>query len=339
MMTTLSPLSYGSTRMLLHYALALKAAGHDVDVAYEVAPSQEERVRNSILPELESNGIVAIHVPRLSWAVIPIPGDRLTQVVRSRKSELIIASQLRDAAAAMSVARRCRVRGIVFAQGAAFFRGSAPVRLMKKRLYQKAVRKIATKVICVASGVQTRLIQFLQVPGEKTIVIPNGLDLEDVPCADSRHRPEVRSEFGLGSDDFMFLNIGRFDRVKGLDILVKAVHHLVNGKHELPRENFKVVIAAEAYSRLTAACRDDLFAMIEQLQVGDRFQFVGFREDCNRLLQAADCFVLPSRTEGLPLVVLEAFAAQCPVIMSEYGERFSGFRNNMDGVYVPVEAP
>jgi len=333
-MTTMSPLSYGATRMLLHYATALKTAGHEVTVAYEIAPPKSADADESILPDLESQNIQTVHVPRLSWAVMPIVGNGLTDVARSQACDMIVSCQLRDAAGAMSVARRCGIPGLVLAQGAAIFRGSAPVRFFKKFLYRRALRVDAEKVICVAPGVRNRIVQYLRVPVEKATVILNGLDLDSIPEQNPQHRLDVRAEFGLKDNQFIFLNIGRFDPVKGLDILASAVHKLVSAADKPPE--FTIMIAAEAYSQLTAGYRDQIYEMIERLGVQSYFRFIGFRKDCNRLLQAADCFVLPSRTEGLPLVVLEAFAARCPVILSEYGERFSKFQNNADGVYVPV---
>jgi glycosyltransferase involved in cell wall biosynthesis len=57
-----------------------------------------------------------------------------------------------------------------------------------------------------------------------------------------------------------------------------------------------------------------LRAMIQKLALGDRVRVLGQRSDAPQLLRAADCFLLPSTSEGLPLSVLEAQASKVPVL-------------------------
>ena len=54
------------------------------------------------------------------------------------------------------------------------------------------------------------------------------------------------------------------------------------------------------------------------LGIGDKVVFAGSRTDANELLSAMDVFALPSRFEGLPLVLIEAQAAQLPCVVSDH---------------------
>ncbi len=335
LMTTIRTFAYGSNRMLFHYATALRAAGHDVVVAYEQLPSEDDAETASILPELNAAGIETRHVPQIALAAAPLLGTALIAAVRKYGSQLVISNQLRDAAGAMATARKCGIPGVAFAQGLPYFQGNPVARRCKELLYRHALRSQATRIICVAPAIQRQLTERFNIHNDKICTILNGLDLRSVPLLDPEHRASVRSELGFSHDEFVFLNIGRFDRVKGLDILVEAVREMTR-TGPVP---FKVIIAADANSPRAVECRGTIVELIEQSNLQTVFVLPGFRDDCNRLLQASDCFLLPSRSEGLPLTVLEAFAAECPVIMSEYGERFDAFHNGTDGVYVPVEDP
>ena len=54
-----------------------------------------------------------------------------------------------------------------------------------------------------------------------------------------------------------------------------------------------------------------------QKRVADKVKFLGVRKDVRRLMQAADCFLLPSFYEGLPIVAVEAQAAGLPCFLSD----------------------
>jgi glycosyltransferase involved in cell wall biosynthesis len=68
-------------------------------------------------------------------------------------------------------------------------------------------------------------------------------------------------------------------------------------------------------------------------------RFLGMRRDVRRLLTAFDLFVLPSRSEGLPLALLEAMAAGCPVVATRVGEVATVLREGALGALVPAEEP
>ena len=73
--------------------------------------------------------------------------------------------------------------------------------------------------------------------------------------------------------------------------------------------------------------------------VADHVRFLGAREDIPDLLQAADIFVLPSRFEGMPYILLEAMAVGMAIIACEVGEVGNLIENNKNGFLVPTENP
>jgi glycosyltransferase involved in cell wall biosynthesis len=81
---------------------------------------------------------------------------------------------------------------------------------------------------------------------------------------------------------------------------------------------------------------DQLRALVAELHLEDRFHFVGFRSDVASVLRELDVFVLPSLSEGLPFVALEAMAAGRPSVMTRCGGPEEIVEDGVTGYLVPV---
>lgn len=138
-------------------------------------------------------------------------------------------------------------------------------------------------------------------------IIANGVPA--VPC-DADDRERVRTELGCESGDFLFLTVGNPRPEKAFEDLIDAVALLPAG------QNIRVVVAGTLNE--SDYCRM-LRQRVEERQVGGRFRFLGFRQDTAALYAAADAFVLSSRSEGLPMVILEAMMARLPVVATKVG--------------------
>ena len=132
----------------------------------------------------------------------------------------------------------------------------------------------------------------------------------------------------------LLVTLARMHRQKALPDLVEAARLLKAGGRD-----FRLVVAGNASSDEERAVEADVRQRVREGGLEDHVILAGFRSDGPRLLHGADLFVLSSAWEGLPLVVLEAMAASLPVVMTQYGERFEGFRDGEDGWYVPVHDP
>jgi glycosyltransferase involved in cell wall biosynthesis len=101
------------------------------------------------------------------------------------------------------------------------------------------------------------------------------------------------------------LFVGRLVHQKGLDLLLKALRDL----REL---HWELTIVGDG------VLRDELQASLDHFNISERVHFVGWQrdEDLVRYYQQANLFILPSRHEGMPNVILEAMASGLPVIAS-----------------------
>jgi glycosyltransferase involved in cell wall biosynthesis len=80
---------------------------------------------------------------------------------------------------------------------------------------------------------------------------------------------------------------------------------------------------------------DQLAARAQGLGLVGRVHLLGLRSDIGAILGAADLFVLPSLSEGLPLALLEAMFAGCPIIASDVGEVAATLGHGDSGIVVP----
>jgi len=176
-------------------------------------------------------------------------------------------------------------------------------------LWQRALAVVAN-----GSGLQQLAEQAM--PGLTVPIIPNGVDTD-------MHAPPVSR---IDNAVPRLLLVGRLVHQKGIDVLFHALSHL----RDLP---FTVDIAGEGPER------DTLCELATSKGLTDRVRFNGWvdRRELPSLYGSADIFVLPSRIEGMPNVVLEAMAYALPVVATDIAGTREVVRNEQTGLLVPVE--
>lgn len=133
-------------------------------------------------------------------------------------------------------------------------------------------------------------------------------------------RENVRNSFSLTAQDLLWLNIGNLREVKDQDTLIKGF-----AKALKENKNQKLVILGEGPERTK------LENLINVLRLSDRVKLLGFCNDINPYLQAADGFILSSKSEALPLSLLEAALAGLVVVATNVGGIPEIVENNIDG--------
>lgn len=129
-------------------------------------------------------------------------------------------------------------------------------------------------------------------------IIPNAIDL----CRyayDKKIQQLVRKKLKLGDDIIVIGCVGRFAYQKNHDFMVE----IFNAIHT--KQNNTVLLLVGGDGGLLTATKEK----VEQLGLSDCVQFLGMRNDVDKLMQCFDIFILPSRWEGLGIVYIEAQAA------------------------------
>ncbi len=175
------------------------------------------------------------------------------------------------------------------------------------RKHERAVG-LATHIIAVSENTKKDIIDRYGVSSEKITVVHLGIDhdrfIERVPHDADVVR--VKSKLGLMRPYFLFL--GRVEKKKGVDTLIKAF--------ELAQEGFgqpmDLVLAGNRGNRLPEGFDELLASAPDVRELG----YVA-DEDIGPLMSGADCFVFPTRKEGFGMPILEAMACGKPVICSD----------------------
>jgi glycosyltransferase involved in cell wall biosynthesis len=161
------------------------------------------------------------------------------------------------------------------------------------------------------------------------VTIPNGVDADAL--SQRADRGGVRRELGIGDDDVVIAYVGRLVPVKGCDVLAAAAPKIVTGIGD--GRSVRFLIAGDGPRKEALAVR------VRRLGVGDRFCFLGFRDDVPRLLSACDLLVMPSINEGLGMSILEAMALSLPVVASRVGGIPEAVTDGVTGILVGPGRP
>jgi D-inositol-3-phosphate glycosyltransferase len=148
-------------------------------------------------------------------------------------------------------------------------------------------------------------------------VIPCGVDLRlfrPLPA------PLAKRALGLSRRNFI-LYVGRIDAVKGIDVLIRAFHHLSRKPLNGGRELGLIIIGGEVEADPQSREMQTLRKMVIKMGLQERVAFWGSqRQDLLRYFySAAHALILPSRYESFGMVALEAMACGTPVIASRVG--------------------
>lgn len=184
-------------------------------------------------------------------------------------------------------------------------------------------------VVCVSDGQAAKVIRWCGVSTSRLTVIRNGARLSAFENRDPNARNRLLSFFQPNSGvSQVVLAAGRLSPEKGFGVLVEAATSIC-------RENpgAGVVLFGEG------VLRPDLERRVAELGLSRRFLLPGFRTDLDSLVGAADVVVLPSFTEGLPNVALEASAAGVPVVATAVGGTPEAVVDVQSGFLVPPGQP
>ncbi len=165
------------------------------------------------------------------------------------------------------------------------------------------------------------------VPAERILVVPNGVDVERFRPATADERAALRRSLGLPEGPLVVYT-GRLSPEKGVDVLVAAWPRVLA---RIPSARLWVLGDGAERARLGEAAR--------RAGVADAIALPGPIADVSPFVRAADAAVLPSRTEGMPIALLEAMACAVPVVATAVGGSAEVLRDGVTGRLVPPEQP
>jgi len=197
--------------------------------------------------------------------------------------------------------------------------------ILRARKHSLAYRIMAgapDAVFAVSDQVRRYCIEVDRIDPARVQTIHNGLNLSDWVTTS---RP------GKASGEILVTSVGNIRRVKGYDIMIKAAASIV--------PHFSYVSFSIAGDVLEPDYFAELQALVRDLNLSDRFHFIGNITDLRQHLCSSDIFVLPSRSEGFSNAIIEAMAATLPVIATDVGGNAEAVKDGVSGLLVPADDP
>ena len=238
----------------------------------------------------------------------------LSRLLRRERPQILHASSSKAGVLGRLAAALSRVPIRIFTvHGWAFaaYEG-LPSRLY--RLTDRLMAPLTTVTICVSERERAAGLEAGTCRADRTVVIHNAVDVAAAPRS-SHDRATPR-----------LIAVGRLKAPKDFLTLIRALA-------ALPAGSFEAVIVGDGPDR------DAVEAEIRKLGLEGSVRLTGERGDVPALLSGSDVFVLSSRSEGLPVSVLEAMAAELPIVASNVGGLAELVVDGESGILVPPGDP
>jgi len=163
----------------------------------------------------------------------------------------------------------------------------------------KLVMRDADGVVALTDDMKK---EMLKVHHREIHVVPNGIDLE---IFETLPRDEVRQRLHIKAEEKLIIFVGRLRPEKGLNYLLNAMEIIKQKEHSA-----KLILVGGGPEE------SHLELLAEKLELNDCVKFVGQipNERVSEYMAASDIFILPSLSEGFPVVILEAMASGLPIV-------------------------
>jgi glycosyltransferase involved in cell wall biosynthesis len=304
--TVARPADGGPPLHICHAVLRLDVGGLERVVLDLVREARRDGHRVSVLC-LERPGLLAPAALDLGARVVsaskpagfrPDVVRRVAKLLRADPPDVVHTHQLGALLYAGRAARRLRVPVVHTEHGKHY------ARHWRWRFLGRFAARTARRVFAVSADIRRELRDCGIVSPAKVMHVPNGVDaarfaLDDDPA-------QMRSEYGLPARGPVIGTVGRLTALKRQDVLL-------NGFARLDHPTARLLIVGDG------PAREELVNLAARLGITDRVVFAGYRERPERALAAMDVFALTSDSEGMPLAILEAWAAGKPVLATRVG--------------------
>ena len=203
---------------------------------------------------------------------------------------------------------------------------------LTKRILVKLQKPLISYIINTATRISVpneyeKKIFLEFCPESKITVIPNGINLDILNIEGI----DFKKKYDINSDFVLFL--GRFHKIKGLDILIESINIL---KNKIQNKNIKFVIMGVDFG-----FESEMVEIIKKNKLGDVIKIIKNppREDVIAAYRASKFLVYPSRWELSPLTPLEAFAFKKTVISTNVHGIPSTIQHNQNCILIDSDDP
>jgi glycosyltransferase involved in cell wall biosynthesis len=301
----------GAERHVVDLASALHRKGYGVEVACSVAGGLSKPLEEAGVPVRPLTGRLVKRRVSAAYA------RGIRKLLRGDRFDLVHAHIFASAAAAAIAVRGTGLPLVITEHTEASWQ------TWRARLVSRWAHRRAERIIAVSTPIERRLIERDRVPPNLVARIPNAV----IPASDDP--PDLTGTLPDAWLEGPLVGVvARLQPEKGVATFLEAAARVSKVS---PEARFLVVG--------DGPLREELLGLAKRVGVGDRVRFLGYRVDARALIGLLDVLVIPSLTEGSPLIVLEAMAAGIPVVASAVGGIPDQARHGEEGILVPPGDP
>jgi glycosyltransferase involved in cell wall biosynthesis len=195
--------------------------------------------------------------------------------------------------------------------------------ILRSRSHRAAYRMLGPmfdQVHAVSEAVRQYTLREEGLAADKVVTIPNGIE-----CGTDAERTRV----GFTSTRPVILTVSHLRRIKGIDVLIRAMDRV--------RRSYPEAMLLIAGAVNEPAYLEELNALVETLGLSANVRFLGKANNVQELLEQCDVFCLLSRSEGMSNALLEAMAAGIPCVATAVGGTPEVIEDGRTGYLVPSE--
>lgn len=292
----------GSSRNVIYSAGEMK--GFRNFVAYGKSDSQED------LAGLDPRNL--FEIPELVREISPLRDLKaflkIKKLIAELRPDVVHTHTSKAGALGRLAARACRKAGKpVIAHtphGHLLYGYYGPLKTLAFRGAEMLLSLITDRFIALTEGEKKESSAAGIGRESRWEVIHSGVDFpKEVPSGEG-----IRIDLGLKKEDFLIGTIARLEKVKGVEIFIRAAAEL---ERTASIPGAKYLVVGEGSLRM------ELKKLSEELSLGNKIIFAGFRGNVYDYLSAMDLYVQPSLNEAMGRTVLEAQFCGLPVIASD----------------------
>lgn len=212
-----------------------------------------------------------------------------------------------------------KIYTIYTAHGFHFYKGAPKTHWLFFYPVEKLLAKITDQLITINQEDFLRACKWKRRKHSCVDLIPGvGLNIQKY-CMDHSMRDDIRIRLEIPKEAFHIVSVGELVPNKNHGTVIKAIEAMDN-------EHIFYSICGKG------PLQEELQNMINKSGLQNRVKLLGYRNDIEKILQSADCFVFPSLREGLGMAAIEALACEVPVIVADNRGTREYVQNGFNGI-------
>ncbi|WP_068699429.1 glycosyltransferase [Paenibacillus yonginensis] len=283
----------GAEAQVVQLSRMFRGAGFVVQLISMIEPA-------AYLEELTAMGVGVLTLGMRKGVPDPRAVFRLRRLVRSFRPDVVHSHMVH--ANLLARVTRLFVRMPVLACTAHSIHEGGRIRTWLYRLTDRMCDVMTN----VSQEAVNRYVTIKASPPDKIRLMPNGIDMERF-CFSARARMQIRQKLGV-EGRFVWLAVGRLAPEKDYQTMLGAFSEVCRS---FPQTMLLIAGIGPEEAELKRYC--------ETAGLGEQVRFLGLRTDIPELMHGADAYLMSSKWEGLPMVLLEAGASGLPIVATDAG--------------------